>query len=54
MLLLFGSSKRRCRAFSKRLPGIVCRRLPFINGTEGAPEKEVMQKLFAEVFERAM
>ena len=47
MLLLFGSSKRRCRAFSKRLPGIVCRRLPFINGTEGAPEKEVM-------FERAM
>ncbi|MDE7328008.1 MAG: serine/threonine protein kinase [Lachnospiraceae bacterium] len=54
IMILFGSSKRRYHAFSKRLPGIVCRRMPFMNGMEAASEKEVMHRLLAEVFERAM
>lgn len=50
-VLLFGSSIKRFRIFSKRLSEIPCRRVPFINGMESASEREEMRKLLAEVME---
>ncbi len=51
LVLLFGSSIKRFRIFSKRLSGISCRRVPFINGMESASEREKMRGLLAEVME---
>ncbi len=51
LLLVSGSSPKRFRAFSRRLSGISCRRVPFINGLESDSEKEVMQALMAEIME---
>lgn len=51
LVLLFGSSKKQFRMFSKKLSGISCRRIPFINGMESASEREEMRRLLAEVME---
>lgn len=51
-LLLSGSPKQRFRAFSRRLPGLSCRRVPFVNGMESKAEREVMQMLLEEVMEQ--
>ncbi len=53
LLLLYGSSEKGLRAFSRQLPGLSCRRVPFVNGMEDRTEKEVMQALMAEVLEQS-
>lgn len=53
MLLLFGSSHKRFRMFSRRLPELSCRRVPWIGGKESREEREVMRALMAEVMERS-
>lgn len=51
LLLVFGSTKKRFRAFSRRLPGLSCRRVPFVDGLESDSERGVMRALLAEVME---
>lgn len=52
LLLCYASEKQFC-AFSGRLSGISCRRVPFVNGMESGREKEVMCGLMAEIMERS-
>lgn len=53
-LLLSGSPRKSFLAFSRRLPGLSCRRVPFVNGMESSAEREVMKALLEEVMERGM
>lgn len=53
LLLLCYASEKRFRAFSAGLPGISCRRVPFVNGMETGGEREVMRSLMEEITERS-